>query len=108
VSEPTSNIDAIQKCRLCGKAFTVRGIIERATSYWSMLDVVKTTSPCCNTTDQLRLENGTVWRGYVYAAGGPHFSAEERYEAPTLTIKRKRSDLCFLFDGKEYVIAEQL
>ena len=63
-------------------------------------------SPCCYTREELRIETGKVWRGYVYAAGAPHFCGMEEYEVPNLILKTKRPELSFVLGGQERTVAK--
>ena len=93
-------IDTKQKCKLCGGTFTVRDLLRLADHYWPELDVVCCKAPCCDHTEELRIENGTIERGYVYAAGAPHFAGMEEYDVPTLELEKKKRDLVFTLDGE--------
>lgn len=99
-----AGIDAQQACNLCGGRFTIRAIIERISSFWPEVDVVVSETPCCHALEELRIENKRVWRGYIYAAGAPHFCGVEEYEVPTLELKRKDSVLVFELDGVEQIV----
>jgi hypothetical protein len=91
--------DAPQTCRLCGGSFTVRGLVEAVTHVWSAVDVAVSKAPCCGVPEELRLTNGRVERGYVYAAGAPHFCGMEVYEVPGLRGVAKGDALVFELDG---------
>ncbi|MBN1269339.1 MAG: hypothetical protein JXB04_07120 [Kiritimatiellae bacterium] len=99
-------IDSPQTCRLCGGRFTVRALLDRITHFWPEVDVVVSDSPCCHTAEELRIEDRKVERGYVYAAGAPHFCGMEVYDAPTLELKEKQDTLVFVLDGKERTVAQ--
>jgi hypothetical protein len=92
-------IDDPQPCRLCGGAFTVRALLERAAWFWPTVDVVVSATPCCGASEELRLADGRVERGYVYAAGGPHFCGMETYDAPALKVTRAGDRLTCTLDG---------
>jgi len=83
-------IDSIQKCKLCGGSFTVRAVLDLANHFWPEVDVVVCGSPCCDHREELRVEDGKVERGYVYAAGSAHFCGMEEYDVPTLEVETKR------------------
>ncbi|HSJ52604.1 MAG TPA: hypothetical protein VLC52_02565 [Anaerolineae bacterium] len=103
MAEP-AGIDAAQRCLRCGGSFTVRALVERIAWFWPEVDVAVSALPCCQAVEELRLEDRKVWRGYVYAAGAPHFSPMEACEAPALVLKRNDSVLVFELDGVERVV----
>jgi hypothetical protein len=91
--------DSPQTCRLCGGTFTVRALVEGLTHFWREVDVAVAEAPCCRATEELRIVNGRVERGYVYAAGAPHFCGMEVYEVPGLRGVAKGDALVFELDG---------
>lgn len=79
-------IDDLQTCRLCGGTFTIRALIEASSKHWGALNVTVSQSPCCQSREELCILTNKVERGYVYAAGAPHFCPRFRYNRA-----------CFLF-----------
>lgn len=98
---PFRDADCVEVCRLCGGNFTARALVQRAQEYWAEVDVVKTQRPCCSADEDLRLMNGALFRGYVYAAGQLHFSAEEEYRVPDLEVERTESNITVRLTGFE-------
>jgi len=102
MKDPT--IDTAQVCKLCGGAFTIRGILDHISYYTPAVDVVVAEGPCCHHTEELRIEEGKVVRGYVYAAGTSHFCGMEDYIVPGLELIEKTERLVFVLDGLKRVV----
>ena len=80
------DIDTAILCNQCGGSFTVRELILAATSCYRNLQVVVSTTSCCQSREELWPRNGIVSRGYIYAAGQAHFADMENYQAPGLSV----------------------
>ncbi|TLM73381.1 hypothetical protein ACONUD_07390 [Microbulbifer harenosus] len=98
------DINQQQKCNLCGDNFTVQGILDLAEHYWPELDVLVCRSPCCQKPQELQLKAGVIERGYVYAAGAPHFAGMEVYIAPNLHVSRSGRAISFHLGGSVVTI----
>ena len=96
-----------QICKHCGQPWTLLGILENVESYWPEMDVIRCLAPCCGVPETLQLENGLIRRGYVYAAGEPHFSDMEHYEVPGLTVVKSSESLKYSLHQKEVTVTKQ-
>lgn len=74
------NTDTEIICKHCADIFTPKDLIDRIEKYWEEVDVFVSSTPCCNNEEEFRISINTFVRGYVYAAGCPHFSGVEEYE----------------------------
>lgn len=101
LAAPSPAIDDARACGLCGGSFTVRELLDRVASFWPEVDVVVSRSACCGGPEELRISDGLVERGYVYAAGAPHFCGMEEYVVPGLEVREKGDRLVFALDGDE-------
>ncbi|WP_309708001.1 hypothetical protein [Armatimonas sp.] len=97
-------IDTPQTCRLCDGTFTIRALLEAASQHWSALNVMISTSPCCKKQEELEIQTNKVIRGYVYAAGAPHFCGMEEYDAPGLALERREGRVWLLWEGTERLL----
>jgi hypothetical protein len=93
-----------QICRLCGGKFTVGGILELADFYWPRIDVLVCKSPCCEKTEELQLADGQIERGYVYAAGAPHFAGMELYKVPGLRVVKSSRAIKYTVSGAKFTV----
>lgn len=98
-----SSADTIT-CHQCGGNYSIVELLKRPEDWWVVVDVVRAKSPCCGQWEELRLEEGVVHRGYVYAAASPHFCGMEEYECPELTDLRKGSHLTYKVEGEEQTL----
>ncbi|QDV16758.1 hypothetical protein Pan153_13900 [Gimesia panareensis] len=96
-----------QICKRCGRPWTLLGILENAQSYWPELDVIRCLAPCCGIPETLQLENGLIHRGYIYAAGAPHFAEMEHYEVPGLTVVKSSDSLTYSLHQKEVTVTTE-
>jgi len=80
----------------------MRAILEAAESYWPALDVVFAVRPCCGARDEMQLQPNTLWHGYVYAAGAPHFAGMDEYAAPGLSVRAGLDGLTFTLDSRAF------
>lgn len=99
------DINHQQTCKLCGGNFSVGEILSFAEFYWPELDVLVCKSPCCQKSEELQLSEGVVERGYVYAAGSPHFAGMEVYKAPNLHVSKRSQAIIFNLGGTEVTIS---
>ena len=97
-------IDDTRTCPLCGGSFTVRALLDRVASFWPEVGVVVSGVPCCGRPEELRISDGLVERGYVYAAGSPHFCGMEEYVVLGLKVREKGDRLVFVLDGDERTV----
>jgi hypothetical protein len=74
------------KCFDCSRSFELTELLSSAHDYWPQMRIVKVKTPCCGATEEIRVSNGLVERGYVYAAGAPHFSSEQPVEFEALQV----------------------
>ena len=93
-----------QNCRLCGEKYTVQGILELADYYWPRIDVLVSKSPCCAKIEELQLEEGQIERGYVYAAGAPHFAGMELYKVPGLHVVKSDRAITYTDNGSKITV----
>ncbi len=93
-----------QNCRLCGGKFTVKDILELADYYWPSIDVLVCRSPCCEKTEELQLEEGQIERGYVYAAGAPHFAGMQLYKVPGLNVAKSSRAITYTVNGSKITV----
>ena len=80
-------------CHFCKQTYSPMDLIRKAESYRPETDVIRTVSPCCGHKEEIRLFRGKLERGYIYAAGAPHFSAEETYDVPGLICIQKNDGI---------------
>ena len=98
------DINKEQKCRICDGSFTLKGILDRAEHYWPELDLLICKSPCCNKPEEIQIKDGQIVRGYVYAAGSPHFADMEHYTAPGLTVSKSMDSITYELHGAKITI----
>jgi len=94
------NINIEITCKNCGKTFTIRDLIVNIKDCYVNLNVFRTITSCCESYEELALENGLALRGYVYAAGQPHFAAMEKYDADDLSVDYSENDVQVEFENK--------
>ena len=99
------HLDELQPCPLCGGTFTVRALIEAAFRYWPALNVVYSRSPCCQAQEELEVHTNRVVRGYIYAAGTPHFCGMDEYEVPGLALEQRGKDYWLCWESRERLLA---
>ena len=99
------HLDELQSCPLCGGTFTVLALIEAAFRYWPALNVVYSRSPCCQVQEELEIHTDKVIRGYIYAAGAPHFCGMDEYDAPGLKLDRHGEDYGLWWDNRKIPLA---
>lgn len=88
-------------CSRCEGSYTVLDLVERAEDWWRNVDVVRSTTPCCAAREEIRIEPGKVGRGYVYAAGGPHFCGMVEYVCPEISDRKDSEEgLSFSLRGE--------
>jgi hypothetical protein len=97
-------IDEPQACQLCDGTFTIRALLEAASHHWAALNVTVSESPCCQAREELEIQANKVIRGYLYAAGVPHFCGMEEYDAPGLAIERRGERVWLLWEGTEHAL----
>jgi len=83
------SLDSPIRCTRCKGTFTVRALVKAASQHWAALNVTITSTPCCQAREELEIVPGKVTRGYIYAAGAPHFCGMEEHEAPGLALERR-------------------
>ncbi len=93
-----------QKCKICNGNFSIKSILDLAECYWAELDVLICKSPCCDSNEELMLSDGQIERGYVYAAGAPHFAGMEQYNVVGLTVVKDSKSLIYTLDGLNVTI----
>ncbi len=93
-----------QVCKLCGGKFTVLGILENAQSYWPELDILRCLAPCCSSGEELRIKTGQIERGYVYAAGAPHFASMEKYLVPNMVVSESTNGVAIKLNNYETTV----
>ena len=86
-------VDDPIRCHACGQTYTVRHLLAAAYRCLPGLYVTQCHTPCCAKTEELFLCDDQISRGYLYAAGAPHFAAMEEYAAPGLAVKYGPGDL---------------
>ncbi|WP_435693407.1 hypothetical protein [Rubritalea sp.] len=63
------------------------------------MNVVTSKTPCCGKEENIRISNGSVSRGYIYAAGSAHFCGMEEYDASDLCILKESESLEIELNG---------
>ncbi|MEM1056875.1 MAG: hypothetical protein AAGI52_15230 [Bacteroidota bacterium] len=90
------------KCHFCGSRFALSHLLARPRRYWRALDLVQCELPCCGEMEDLRISDGVVERGYVYAAGAPHFAPMETIAAPDLRVFRTADGLRYTLGADSF------
>ncbi|MEM6326665.1 MAG: hypothetical protein AAF791_06050 [Bacteroidota bacterium] len=101
----TPPASVVLACPACGGTYTVREVLRQPHAYWAALDVLQCTTPCCGRTEEVQLRDGEIIRGYVYAAGAPHFAGMECHGIPELRVRSRRGGLVYEV-GREVFVAE--
>ena len=91
-------------CHVCKKTYSPMDLIRKAKSFWPETEVIRTESPCCGQKEEIRLSYRRLERGYIYAAGGPHFSAEETYAVPGLICIKNNDGVRITVDTFEIFV----
>ena len=103
-SIPPVHLDELQPCPLCGGTFTIRALLEAVFRYWPALNVVYSRSPCCQAQEELEVHVNKVVRGYIYAAGAPHFCGMDEYEVPGLALEQRGKDYWLCWESRERLL----
>jgi hypothetical protein len=77
----------------CKKELDVCEMLDATTKYDGALDIVFVKCPACAAQSEVRVSNGEIGVGYVYAAGAPHFAEMSRIDVPGLTAASEGSGL---------------
>lgn len=91
------------RCGRCGADVAAAELLAGVEWYWSALGVFSGRSPCCGGVEEVRLRDGELTRGYVYAAGAPHFCPVEAY--PVAGLRVEHGDLVrVVWDGGQRTV----
>ena len=92
------------ECHSCGSRIAPMVLVERAESYWARLGLFVSSLPCCGTREEFQLRGDDLVRGYVYAAGQPHFCAVETYRVEGVRVEHG-DPTRLVWDGGERLVA---
>ena len=92
------------ECFSCRKNTRLDLFLDTCHCYWPELNVLKCACPYCGETSEIQIEDGTIWFGYIYAAGGPHFSAIDPLYINGLSVQHAVGSIHITFEGKEWKI----
>lgn len=70
------------ECPACKQPLPLNEFLNSCRAYWPQLRVTLQVCPLCRAKNEVEIEPGEVWFGYVYAAGSAHFSREILCEVP--------------------------
>lgn len=91
-------------CLGCKKTLQAEQFLDACQTWNPSLDCVVFRCLHCHANSEARLENGTVWHGYIYAAGSAHFSPQLPEPLPALVVERGQDGLKLTLDGKSRLI----
>lgn len=80
-------------CLGCKRALAAEEFVTACKFWDANADYVQFVCPHCAAASDARLETGCVSQGYVYGAGGAHFSAQLSELLPSLRVERTRDGL---------------
>ncbi len=83
----------------------MRELIGAIEKFYVGLDVAISKTQCCQSIEELWMQNGVCYRGYTYAAGQLHFAKMEQYEAIDLSVANESEKTTIRMDGFEKVFA---
>ena len=70
------------QCPACKGRVTLEQFLDTCSRFWPKLGVVQQHCPLCKGRNEVEIEPGGMWFGYIYAAGSAHFSRERFCELP--------------------------
>ncbi len=85
-------------CLGCKKPLQAEQFLAACQTWNASLDFVVFRCPHCHANSEARLETGTVWHGYIYAAGSAHFSPQLPEQLPSLQVERSQDGLELTLD----------
>jgi hypothetical protein len=91
-NRPNGQAPAIE-CPSCKAAVEVGAFLSACSEFWSNADVVQFDCPRCHSRTDARVEHSRIWLGYIYGAGGPHFSGQTEVRVPGLYVEHDGADL---------------
>ena len=90
-------------CPGCQSVYDITDVLRNAKYYWENVNIVVAENPCCQKREEVRIQTGKAIRGYVYAAGSPHFCGMVDYKVKGLTLNTK-SPYSFTLNEQNYEI----
>ena len=100
------NIQSNIQCNECSKEFSSEDLIRRISDYWKGVDAFISSTPCCNNKEEIQISESTISRGYVYAAGSPHFCRMEDYCFSDIEVHENDDFFIFEFSDKTLKISK--
>ena len=98
-------VDDPIRCDACGQNYTVRQLLVAAYRCLPDLRITQCQTPCCGKPEELFLCDDQISRGYLYAAGAPHFAAMEEYAAPGLAVNYGPDRLLITWNDWTHIIS---
>jgi hypothetical protein len=95
------------ECFRCKKNTPLDLLLDTCHSYWSELNVLKCACPYCGQTSEIQIEDGTIWFGYIYAAGVPHFAGIDPVHINGLSVQCSVGSIRIEFEGKEWIVGQK-
>jgi hypothetical protein len=87
-------------CQVCREKFDAIDLLRNAVEYSPTTQTIRSFTPCCHSEETIRIHYKKLERGYIYAAGGPHFSPEEEYAIGDLDYEEADHVLKFAFNNE--------
>ena len=91
-------------CKSCKKEYDPIDLIRNSQVYDKSTKTIKTHTPCCSSGETIRIYYKMLERGYIYAAGGPHFSTMEEYDVDNLSYEETSDGLVVEFNEEKKTI----
>jgi hypothetical protein len=91
-------------CHACKRDLTTDEFLSSCDRYDASLDVVRFQCKGCGDSVDVRLANGAIGIGYVYAAGAPQFAEMDRVEVQGLHVSSDEGVRVVRLDGGRWRI----
>ena len=91
-------------CFGCQHELSALTFLRGVTDWWPRLDAAQHICPVCGHREELRLVQGKIELGYVYAAGTAHFAGMKTVELPGLEIVPGEHGLTMRCEGQVWTV----
>ena len=99
-----TSLESNIECLGCHRTFPLVALLDASFDHWPRLEVIQTRTPCCGGKEEIRVSKGLIERGYVYAAGAPHFSSEQQFRVDDLSIETTEGAVVLVYGDRRTVV----
>lgn len=91
-------------CPACKLELDEAEFFGACSAFASQLRTVRWSCPACGGAEDLQLENGAVWFGYIGAAGAPYFAAMTEKKVAGLSVSDEPGALVIEHGGRRWAV----